>query len=83
MPLAYSRTLDPVVEGYSEGTYLVNLDIQPGRYRITNPDGRSSYFSRLDANRGVIDNDFSNGPVIVIVATTHWALSIKGTITPL
>ena len=34
------------------GTYLVNLDIRPGRYRITDPDGGVSYFSRLDANGG-------------------------------
>lgn len=82
LPLENSRTLDPVVEGYTAGTYLVNWDIQPGRYRITPTDG-TAYFSRLDANGEIIDNNIGDGQLIVIVEPTDWAIQITGSIEPL
>lgn len=81
VPFAATRALDPSVEGFSGGTYLVNWDIQPGRYRISDPGGMS-YFARLDADGEIIDNNISEGAVLVIVAATDWALSISGVITP-
>ena len=82
MPLSATRALDPSVEGFTGGTYLVNWDIQPGRYRVAGTDGMA-YYARLDANGEIIDNNISDGDVIVIVAARDWALSITGTITPL
>ena len=82
MPLSATRALDPSVEGFTSGTYLVNWDIQPGRYRVSGTDGMA-YFARLDTNGEIIDNNISDGDVIVIVAAGDWALSITGTITPL
>ena len=48
----------------------------------TDTDGMA-YYARLDANGEIIDNNISDGDVIVIVAAGDWALSITGTITPL
>lgn len=82
LPLGETRTLDPVVEGFTEGTYLVNWDIQPGRYRIT-PTDRSAYFARLDETGDIIDNNISDGQVIVIVDQSDWALTFDGKIEPM
>lgn len=67
MPLSAARALDPAVEGFTGGTYLVNWDIQPGRDRISGTDGMA-YYARLDVNGEIIDNNISAGDVIVIVA---------------
>jgi len=58
--------VDPIAEGWTDGTYLVGTDIAPGRYNIT-PAGSSAYFARLDANLGIIDNNISEGNVIAVV----------------
>jgi hypothetical protein len=75
-----SRPLDPVAEGFNEGTYLVNHDLAPGRYRINPPEGSTAYWARLDASMEIIDNDLSEGQLIVIVDTSDWALRFTGTI---
>jgi hypothetical protein len=75
--------LDPVALGFTDGTYLVGYDVEPGRYRITPVDGVSAYWARLDDTMDIIDNDLGDGQLIVIVNESDWALEISGTIEPL
>lgn len=75
--------VDPVEQGFSDGTYLVSYDIAPGRYRITPPSGRSGYWARLDQTLEIIDNDLGDGQLIVIVNESDFALTFTGTIEPL
>jgi hypothetical protein len=71
--------VDPVAEGWTDGTYLVGTHIAPGRYNITSA-GSSADFARLDANLEIIDNNLSEGNVIAVVDPADWALSYTGTI---
>jgi hypothetical protein len=77
--LADLPRVDPIAEGWTDGTYLVGVDIAPGRYNITSA-GSSAYFARLDANGEIIDNNLSDGNVIAVVEPGDWALSYTGTI---
>ena len=77
--LADLPQVDPIAEGWTDGTYLVGTDIAPGRYNVT-PAASSAYFSRLDANLEIIDNNLSEGNVIAVVDPADWALSYTGTI---
>jgi hypothetical protein len=79
-PLASSGILDPIAGGFITGTYLVNWDIQPGRYRLSAISG-SSYYALLDAAGGIIRSNTTDGDTIVIVAATDWALTFEGVIT--
>jgi hypothetical protein len=74
--------VDPIAEGWTDGTYLVGTDIAPGRYNVT-PAGSSAYYARLDANLEIIDNNISEGNVIAAVDPGDWALSYTGTIAPM
>jgi hypothetical protein len=74
--------VDPIAEGWTDGTYLVGTDIAPGRYNVA-PAGSSAYYARLDADLEIIDNDISEGNVIAIVDPGDWALSYTGTIAPM
>ena len=79
--IQYLPVLDPIASEFAEGTYLVGVDIAPGRYRITpGPAGDSAYWARLDDQREINDNDLSDGPLIVIVSESDWALTFTGTI---
>ena len=78
-PLEFLPVIDPIAAGFTEGTYLVGVDIEPGRYRISPVDG-NSYWARLDANQEIIDNDISDGATIVIVNEGDWALTYSGEI---
>lgn len=64
MAIADSRVIDPIAEGFSEGTYVVGKDLQPGQYRVS---GANAYAARLDANLGIIDNDLADGSVILMI----------------
>jgi hypothetical protein len=75
--------VDPVLLGFTNGRYVVNYDIQPGRYRVTAEGDRSAYWARLDETLDIIDNDLGDGQRIVIVEETDFALEISGTIEPL
>ncbi|HEY5875838.1 MAG TPA: hypothetical protein VIT64_11070, partial [Ilumatobacteraceae bacterium] len=79
-PLASSGILDPVADGFTVGTYLVNWDIQPGRYRLSAISG-SSYYALLDATGSIIRSNATDGDTIVIVAVTDWALTFEGVMT--
>lgn len=69
----------PVVNALNAeaGTYLVNIDIQPGLYRVTNPGG-SAYGARLDAELDIIDNELSDGSILLRVASTDFAFQFTG-----
>jgi hypothetical protein len=71
--------VDPLAEGWTDGTYLVGVDIPAGRYNIS-ADGTSAYYARLGANRDIIDNNISDGNVIAVVQDSDWALTYTGTI---
>jgi hypothetical protein len=73
------RHVDPIAGGWTDGTYLVGIDIAPGPYNVT-PAGSSAYFARLDTNLEIIDNNLSEGNVIAVVDPGDWALSYTGTI---
>lgn len=76
--------IDPIALGFTEGTYLVGYDIQPGRYRITPPaEGDTAYWARLDRTMDIIDNDLGSGQLIVVVKASDWALQYTGTIAAL
>lgn len=78
--LVHLPTLDPLAEGFTEGTYLVGTDIQPGRYNV---EGEGAYFARLDAGGEIIDNNISDGNVIAIIQPGDWAFTYTGVITPM
>ena len=80
-PLASSGILDPVNDGFTTGTYLVNWDVQPGRYWLSAING-SSYYALLDVTGGIIRSSATEGDTVVIVAPTDWALTFEGVITP-
>jgi hypothetical protein len=80
--LAGLPQVDPIAEGWTDGTYLVGTDIAAGRYNVT-PAGSSAYYARLDADLEIIDNNISEGNVIAIVDPGDWALSYTGTIAPM
>lgn len=71
----------PIALGYTEGTYLVGVDIQPGRYRVSDPN--YAYAARLDRTLDIISNEGNSGSVIIVVSSTDYALTYSGTITRL
>jgi hypothetical protein len=73
---------DPLVLGWTEGTYLVGIDVQPGQYRIT-PIESIAYFARLDADGEIIDNNLSEGQLIAQVSASDWAFQFTGTLEPI
>lgn len=76
--------VDPIALGFTEGTYLVGYDIQPGRYRISPAaTSDSTYWSRLDRTMDIIDNNLSDGQLIVTVNSSDWALQYTGEISEL
>jgi hypothetical protein len=75
--------VDPIAQGFTEGTYLVGIDIEPGRYRITPTSSDDlAYWSRLDSSMDIIDNNLSDGQLIVTVKASDWALRYTGEISP-
>jgi hypothetical protein len=79
MALAGRPKVDPIAEGFTDGTYLVGVDIAPGQYRVT-PAGTDAYWARLDRAHEIIDNNLSTGQLIVQVAPTDYLLEISGTL---
>ena len=64
---------------FGDGTYLVNKDIAPGRYRT---EGSSScYYERLRDTSGefsaIITNDNPQGPAVVTIAASDAAFTSK------
>jgi hypothetical protein len=75
-----SKPIDPIAAGYTGGTYLVGMDLAPGRYNVAATD-RAAYAARLDAKGGIIDNDLNQGNVLITIKPTDWAFSYNGTLT--
>lgn len=73
---------DPIAEGATAGTYLVGFDIQPGTYRVSDPD--SAYAARLsltpEGQLDIIDNDLSEGNVILTIQEGDFAFTYSGTL---
>jgi hypothetical protein len=70
---------DPLLVAATEGTYLVNVDIQPGRYRVEDPT--YAYAARLSCDRDIIDNEGNEGNVIIIVKVSDCLFMYSGTLT--
>ena len=72
-------SVDPLLEGFTEGTYLVGADLAPGRYRVSRADGLA-YAARLDTKLDIIDNDLNQGSVILTVDPSDYAFTFRGTL---
>ena len=80
-PLGDFPVASPLAMGFAAGTYLVGVDISPGRYRISDPD--YAYAARLDSTLGIIDNAGNSGSVIIEIHPSDYAFTFTGVITPL
>lgn len=62
----------------TDGTYLVGADIKPGTYRGTPSDG--CYYARLASLDGsdIIDNNNTDGPVVVQIKASDKAFQVRG-----
>jgi hypothetical protein len=72
-------SVDPLVEGFTEGTYLVGSDIAAGRYRVSRTNGLA-YAARLDTKLDIIDNDLNQGSVILTVDPSDYAFTFRGSL---
>jgi hypothetical protein len=72
-------SVDPLGEGFTEGTYLVGADLAPGRYRVRSADSLA-YAARLDTDLDIIDNDLNQGSVILTVTPSDYAFRFRGTL---
>jgi hypothetical protein len=79
-PVDLTQPWSPFELDCQDGTFLVGLDIQVGRYRITPEAGGTAYWARLDANREIIDNNLSEGQLIVDVQDGDAMLTFSGII---
>ncbi|PWL20713.1 MAG: hypothetical protein DCO81_03665 [Candidatus Aquiluna sp. XM-24bin5] len=70
--------LDPIAEGFTEGTYLVGVDIQPGTYRVNAEGDSMAYGSRLACDRDILDNDLNSGSVILTVKSSDCMFEFRG-----
>lgn len=73
---------NPIENECTDGTFLVGPDIVPGRYRVL-PDGGSAYWARLDSSLEIIDNNISDGQLIVDIREGDFAVNISGTLEPM
>ena len=80
-PLADIPVAPPLTLGFTAGTYLVGVDIEPGRYRISDPD--YAYAARLDRTLGIIDNAGNSGSVIIQISPSDYAFTFTGELAPL
>ena len=78
--LEQAPSLPVLLAGYTEGTYLVNVDIEPGTYRVSDSD--YAYAARLspmpDGSWDIIDNDGNEGNVIIKIAPSDFAFEFSG-----
>lgn len=74
---AHLRTIDPIANECSGGTFLVGPDIAPGRYRIKS-GGRPAYWERLNSKLETIDNELGNGQLILVVRSRDFAVKLSG-----
>lgn len=69
--------VDPVGNGWSDGTYLVGFDIEPGRYQI---GGMVSHLARYDDRLQLLSEVRGPGAELVVIEVDY-AVSIVGTLT--
>lgn len=73
-------SLPVLLAGYTEGTYLVNIDIEPGTYRVSDPG--YAYAARLtpmpDGSWDIIDNEGNEGSVIIKISPSDFAFEFSG-----
>ena len=70
--------LDPIAERFTEGTYLVGVDIQPGTYRVNAQGSSMAYGARLACNRDILDNELNSGSVILTVKSSDCMFKFTG-----
>jgi hypothetical protein len=74
-----TNSVNPIVMEWTEGTYLIGVDLTPGEYMVSPIDGRA-YYARLDESIGIIDNDFTEGQTIIRIAEGDYAFRFTGTL---
>ncbi len=72
----WSDDLTPVPtpgESFGDGTYILGVDIEPGRYRATTPSD-SCWWTRLDGFFGDTSHGYSHSPDIIAFGDEHSAI---------
>lgn len=78
--LSQMPSVDPMASDMRAGTYLVGVDVAPGRYRVSG-EGSLAYAARLDRNLGIIQNEANQGSVLIHVTPSDFALQFSGLLT--
>lgn len=74
---------DPLAESVTQGTYLVGIDLAPGTYRVTDPEG--AYAARLglgEAGEWDVLGEESGESVAITVQPADFALRFVGDLEP-
>lgn len=73
---------DPGPARIGEGTFIVNEDIRPGRYKARASGGGSCYWARLRDDSGeadsIIANSITDGSAVVTVRSSDGAFETSG-----
>lgn len=80
VPLGLVPTLDPIEEGFDQGTYLVGPDVTPGRYELHAGPGATAFAARLDEHLAAIESVQNDDHVVIDVMATDFALRYTGTL---
>jgi len=70
-------SVDPIASDMRSGTYLVGVDIAPGRYRVSG-EGSLAYAERIDRNMNTIQNEANYGSVLIQIAPSDFAFKFSG-----
>ncbi|MCU1396271.1 MAG: hypothetical protein JWM34_4699 [Ilumatobacteraceae bacterium] len=82
LPVSLTQPYDPIANNCTDGTFLVGLDIQPGRYKVTPDENGNAYWARINKKFDIIDNDVVQGQLIVTIKPGDFAIKIDGTLSP-
>lgn len=67
---------------FGDGVWEVGVDIAPGKYKTSGPDGSNCYYSRLQENNGtlrdILDNGNSDGPVTITIKDSDGYFESRG-----
>lgn len=61
---------------FGVGTHIVGDDIQPGTYKSAG--GQGCYWERNDVSGGIIANDLTDGPAVIVVKASDFSVSVNG-----
>lgn len=75
--LDFYPVYDVLGNGPRGGTYLVGVDIPPGRYRI-HADGRSAFYKTYDKNMTRLSSDINKGSLILNLPASVFAVEFTG-----